>query len=544
MTTDLVNVVLKDMNVAPVLGANSSNWDTIDFGGDGDQVSDDGTSTCYFNSDRVVDLREEYMKEYQMLQPGPTSVTSSWCVEDEVSEDLLDLFDKLCDGENFISFAPFRFRFVMQFICAFLAIFLGDEETFVAALEVADSHPFVCGIISLLLNKCTEMLAFDYKKGTLERTMKFLVALTGNSYLDQNHVDLELYYLSQLMISLLLGADNDKYFESLPKLTNGADCTAISAVHSEQPDEVPDAFCRELMDYAEAPPGLQGVVIKTEAVEDANERVKQEELDGVELHADNEKLDATLFNGFENSTNSQEATAILAAVPNPVQHELKHEYEALFIIDNGEFGMKKLEEFQLKAEPTDTATALPMELKQEDDVVVREEAGEENDEEEEEFEGEENESENGDPEEEEMCVITTKMCDTEDVALVCQCMGRLAGFWSYMYRECSYLLLRRIDQFFLSGVILLKCEYEWLVRAIQAVFALGEVPFREFSTHVDKLHVTITPDWVTVQLNVSWGRRKSGMRIISDYIPFSVLRHFPEGSTGWRAVRFVVRTLR
>lgn len=88
MTSDLVNVVLKDMNVPSVLGANSSNWDTIDCDG-----------CYYFNSDRVVDLREEYLKEYEMLQPGPTSVTSTWVVEDEISEDLLDLFDKLCDGE-------------------------------------------------------------------------------------------------------------------------------------------------------------------------------------------------------------------------------------------------------------------------------------------------------------------------------------------------------------------------------------------------------------------------------------------------------------
>lgn len=88
MTTDLVNVVLKDMNVAPVLGANSSDWDTLDCGGG-----------YHFNSDRVVDLREEYLKEYQMLQPGPTRVTSTWVVEDEISEDLLDLFDKLCDGK-------------------------------------------------------------------------------------------------------------------------------------------------------------------------------------------------------------------------------------------------------------------------------------------------------------------------------------------------------------------------------------------------------------------------------------------------------------
>lgn len=340
-------------------------------------------------------------------------------------------------------------------------------------MEVADSHPFVCGIISLLLNRCTEMLAFDYKKGTLERTMKFLIALTGNSYLDQNHMNLELYYLSQLMINLLLGADNDKYFEQPLKESDPQ--------QQQQPEQGSgtegQAFAQDaltldnLMDYASnTGEGVEMVQVKEE-VEPLV--IKKEQPD-----------DMALFNGVEGTT-------VPVSVPIP---ELKHDYEALFIMmDNGEFGMKKLEEtqYQIKAEPTEFVVG--------EEVVPPVKQEEEETEEERTEDGEGSEV----AEEEEMCVITTKMCDTEEVALVCQCMGRLAGFWSYMYRECSYLLLRRIDQFFLSGVILLKCEYEWLVRAIQAVFALGEVPFREFSTYVDKLHVTITPDWVTVQLNVS-----------------------------------------
>lgn len=87
VTVDLVNEVLKDMNINPVLGANSSNWDTIECYGN-----------YYFNSDRSVYLREEYLQEYHLEQPGPSAVTSSWVVEDQISDDLLDLFDKLCDG--------------------------------------------------------------------------------------------------------------------------------------------------------------------------------------------------------------------------------------------------------------------------------------------------------------------------------------------------------------------------------------------------------------------------------------------------------------
>lgn len=418
-----------------------------------------------------------------------------------------------------------------------------------AAVEVADSHPFVCGIISLLLNKCTEMLAFDYKKGTLERTMKFLVALTGNSYLDQNHVNLELYYLSQLMINLLLGADNDKYFETasaLPKGNNGEEFVTeensppiVSVVNqlgttTATTAEYVNEIVGDLMDYTEAATGQetgQGMVIKEEPLELAME-IKKETLDDLQLHA-------TLFNGSSNTSTSNTATVVavdpsLTAVPStsanvtplPVATtttELKHDYEALFIMmDNGEFGLKKIEEMhtqfhQIKSEQAyasdltagaTSAVLLASELKQEGNFQVCGDAVNVDDGDDEEEE-DDNESEvlvgggGGEEEDDEMCVITTKMCDTEDVALVCQCMGRLAGFWSYMYRECSYLLLKRIDQFFLGGVILLKCEYEWLVRAIQAVFALGEVPFREFSSHVDKLHVTITPDYVTVQLNVS-----------------------------------------
>lgn len=312
----------------------------------------------------------------------------------------------------------------------------------------------------------------------------------------------------------------------------------------------------DLMDYTETATGVEGIVsIKAEQqLESEIKTDMTEESPAAMIAEESEKLHATVFNGLVEAVSTTTPTTTNEPC-GATTAELKQHHEELFIMmETGDFGMKKLEQvsqFHMKAEPTHTTfnstgeRLLPVELKQdlfggrptvpEEDSDATE--ADVDDESESGADGQlGNQHQDGEmvDDEEEMCVITTKMCDIEDVPLVCQCMGRLAGFWSYMYRECSYLLLKRIDQFFLSGVILLKCEYEWLVRAIQAVYALGEVPFREFSAHVDKLHVTITPDWVAVQLNVSDLWRVSNINLI--FQCFSVVWRFSERTTGCRVV--------
>lgn len=57
VTYDLVNEVLKDCDVPPIVGANNEPWDKIEYDG-----------VYFFNSDEVLDLREEYIKDVSMEQ--------------------------------------------------------------------------------------------------------------------------------------------------------------------------------------------------------------------------------------------------------------------------------------------------------------------------------------------------------------------------------------------------------------------------------------------------------------------------------------------
>jgi hypothetical protein len=86
VTVDLVNEVLKDANVAPIVGASDQMWDSIVY----DEV-------FFFNQDEVVDLREEYIKDVNLQQCGPLSLTTTWMAEPKMAPDLVNFCSNLCD---------------------------------------------------------------------------------------------------------------------------------------------------------------------------------------------------------------------------------------------------------------------------------------------------------------------------------------------------------------------------------------------------------------------------------------------------------------
>lgn len=49
-------------------------------------------------------------------------------------------------------------------------------------METVATNPFMGCIVNLLLNKCTELLSFEYKPDTLKRAMDLLITLTRNPF--------------------------------------------------------------------------------------------------------------------------------------------------------------------------------------------------------------------------------------------------------------------------------------------------------------------------------------------------------------------------
>uniref|UniRef100_A0A336MWW2 CSON005369 protein n=1 Tax=Culicoides sonorensis TaxID=179676 RepID=A0A336MWW2_CULSO len=171
VTVDLVNDVLRDMNVDPILGASNSFWEKIEYDG-----------TYFFHYDEVVDLQEEYAKDLVIEEPGPISLSVNWLGQPNTQHELLEFYGNLAD-----------------------AIFVGDEECFHMAMEIVSFNPQIGPLLKLLLGKCIELLAFEYTEEILKRSLKFLNALTVNPFTQNGKIGEELAYLSQVFESLLLG---------------------------------------------------------------------------------------------------------------------------------------------------------------------------------------------------------------------------------------------------------------------------------------------------------------------------------------------------
>lgn len=89
VTYDLVNEVLKDADVPPMLGAMDSDWDRIDYDG-----------SYYFHSDKIFELREEFQKEITLAMPGDADFHSFCPVEDKHLEQLKQVVQNLVTGEQ------------------------------------------------------------------------------------------------------------------------------------------------------------------------------------------------------------------------------------------------------------------------------------------------------------------------------------------------------------------------------------------------------------------------------------------------------------
>ncbi|XP_063696508.1 uncharacterized protein LOC134827677 [Culicoides brevitarsis] len=179
VTFDLVNNILRDMNVDPILGASSSFWEKIEYDG-----------TYFFNYDEVVDLQEEYAKDVVVDEPGPIGLNVTWLGQPHAQHELLEFYGNVAD-----------------------AVFVGDDECTDLALDIVAFNPQIGPILKLLLGKCIELLAFDYTEDLLLRSCKFLNALTVNPFSQNGQINDELAYLSQIFDNLLLGPPLEVKFE-------------------------------------------------------------------------------------------------------------------------------------------------------------------------------------------------------------------------------------------------------------------------------------------------------------------------------------------
>lgn len=173
LTTGIVNELLKDCNVPPIIGAHVTNreWKRFDLEG-----------TFYYQSDEVIDLREEYLKETSMIQNGPLTLEANWVSNQRNLKDLTKLWQSIV-----------------------LAIVLGDDAAFQYTLHTTLINPFIGCILPHLVQKTIEYLAFGCTDDTLDRLLRFLKVLVQNYHSRDVANNEEYFNLCNLFVCLLLG---------------------------------------------------------------------------------------------------------------------------------------------------------------------------------------------------------------------------------------------------------------------------------------------------------------------------------------------------
>ncbi|XP_037907079.1 uncharacterized protein LOC119649135 isoform X2 [Hermetia illucens] len=172
VTCNIVNEVLKDSDVPPILGSEDKPWDKIEYDGN-----------FYFNKDVDIDLCKEYLREESPMEVLPSGdLTTVWSIDHQNSQILFEFSSTLC-----------------------AAIFLGDDETFKYGLEIAAFAPHIGCIFKIILKKCIEMLAFEQTSKIIERCMQFLRALVFNIHSRDVECREQLFHLSELFACLICG---------------------------------------------------------------------------------------------------------------------------------------------------------------------------------------------------------------------------------------------------------------------------------------------------------------------------------------------------
>lgn len=174
LTTNIVNELLKDCNVAPVVGAHGTNHEWTRFESDG---------TFFYQSDEVIDLREEYLKDVTVTQNGTLTLDANWVSNQRNFRDLTKLWQSII-----------------------LAIVLGDDAAFQYTIHTTLINPFIGCILPHLVQKSIEYLAFGYTDDTLDRLLRFLKVLVQNYHSRDVANNEEYFNLSNLFVCLLLGA--------------------------------------------------------------------------------------------------------------------------------------------------------------------------------------------------------------------------------------------------------------------------------------------------------------------------------------------------
>ncbi|XP_055591721.1 uncharacterized protein LOC129743658 [Uranotaenia lowii] len=491
VTYDLVNQVLKDCDVPPIVGANNEPWDRIEYDG-----------VYFFNSDEVLDLREEYIKDVTMEQSNIPVLTTSWMSESAIAEDLVELYNNLCD-----------------------AIYIGDEDCFEEAINILIYNPHVPSLMKLFLTKAIEMLGFEYTETTLSRSLQFLEALVRNNHMSHSDLTLELSLLSQIFVNLLLGPPNlvsNKILAATPMNIdlqpqslgsqlqqphsinqNGTESSLGSGPPSQSTMDQSMGFNHSTM----VPMNIleNNLPGPSEDSNNSNSNVTEELLrsienikegpDGIDINNIKDEYEAlfSMVQGLGKQEAGEEPGDIVDNFQ--IKSEFNNEFNSSgtsFIVQQNEPSLMSTEgNFDIKHEVEEKIKPEPIMIEDPDENVSLQMS--------ESTTGEVNnhnsttlESEN----------IITMICNDYLVDSVSRVIGLCCGKWGFVEQECTFLLVERLQRFFDDKKTII-IDYNWLSRALRALWSVGEFAFRELIPYLEQINPDMVPDFIHPYFNMA-----------------------------------------
>ncbi|XP_037710811.1 uncharacterized protein LOC119547853 [Drosophila subpulchrella] len=170
VTYDLVNEVLKDADVPPMLGAMDSDWDRIDYDG-----------SFYFHSDKIFELSAEFQKEINLCSPDDADFQSICPVEDKHTDQLRQCVQSLVTAALF-----------------------ADSKSQSAAICHAFQTPLMGSIYRVIVSKMVQLLAFKQQDQLSQRCWRLLRACNYNPTANHNACRPEYFNLAEVLVSQLM----------------------------------------------------------------------------------------------------------------------------------------------------------------------------------------------------------------------------------------------------------------------------------------------------------------------------------------------------
>uniref|UniRef100_A0A182JYA0 Uncharacterized protein n=1 Tax=Anopheles christyi TaxID=43041 RepID=A0A182JYA0_9DIPT len=539
VTFDLVNEVLKDSDVPPVVGANSQPWDKIEYDG-----------AYFFNSDEVLDLREEYIKHISLEQHNVPVLTTTWMAEADIAEDLIAMHNNICD-----------------------AIFIGDEACFNTAIDILQYNQHTPSLMKLLLTKAIEMLGFEYTEETLRRALEYLEALVQNCHVAHSDLTLELSLLSQLFVNLLVGPAgfvHAKLLQSNDLVHRPvASLVGTDPQQQQQPHQQHDQQQQQVLDNISPlfnnpmallennlPPAEDSNNSNSNATEELLRSIEniKDGADGIDLNIkdeyealfsmvqglgkqegidesmvgtnslgegvvdgfqvktefDSEAFDANASNfivqqasgsvvgpgGHTNHTDTLHDSGILT---NEMLNSLAASAAAAAAaaVATGPSVNNDMTMFHIKSDTAKTkleSGTPPTIIDADPEENVSLPMSESSD-----GGGEVNnpnsttlESEN----------ITTLICEDYLVDSVCRVIGLCASKWGFVEQECTFLLVERLQRYFQERK-LITVDYNWLSRIFRGLWAIGEFAMRELLPYFYYIDSQTIPEYLVPHFNTA-----------------------------------------